>query len=194
MGGTEPSVEAVPRVRETASSAITVRDATLADCDDIVRIWREGCMNSSGLPPPLLHEATQAFSNRLVAPSSLSRIWVAVADDTTIGWQGLAMGGGTQILPVAQSSTYIDRAWQTKGVGRLLLTHAQDQAPSMGLWAIIGWIKTDNFASIALVTSLGWVLMGPLPSSTKERPHYLYYAYAVPSSVQVPKSPAEISG
>jgi L-amino acid N-acyltransferase YncA len=173
-------VKAAHKLQGAESSSIDIRDATMSDCADIVRIWREGCMNSFGFPAPPQDDAFHAFSSRLAAPASQSRIWVAIADGAVIGWQGLTLAGPTQILPVAQSSTYIDHNWQTKGVGSLLLTHAQNEAPHMGLWGIIGWIKADNTTSIKMVMSLGWVQMGPLPSSDKERPQYIYYAYAVP--------------
>ena len=137
-------------------------------------------MESAGIEAPAEPDALDAFSRRLLAPENQSRLWIAEVGSDVVGWQALSLGGGTQILPVAQSSTYVDRNWQSRGVGRILLQHAQREAQKMGLWAVVGWIRLANSASIALVTSLGWSLIGPLPHFGGEPPQFAYYAYPVP--------------
>jgi len=157
-----------------------IRDAELADCAEIVRIWREGCMISAGIQPPPLDRALEAFSRRLRSFKDQSRLWVAEADGTVLGWQALSLGGGSQIVPTGMSSTYVDPSCQAKGIGRELLKHAQEESPAMELWCLLGWVKADNSPSINLVRSLGWKLVGRFSSKTRGRPEYDWYAYDVP--------------
>jgi L-amino acid N-acyltransferase YncA len=160
--------------------ALIIREAELADCPDIVRIWRDGCMISAGIPAPPLEKALEAFSRRLQSSKDQSRLWVAESDGTVLGWQALSLGGGTQIVPTGMSSTYVDPSCQAKGIGRELLKHAQEESPAMGLWCLLGWVKADNNSSINLVRSLGWRLLGRFSSQTYGRPEYDWYAYDVP--------------
>lgn len=43
-------------------TGLIIREADLADCPDIVRIWRDGSMISAGIPAPPLDKALGAFS------------------------------------------------------------------------------------------------------------------------------------
>jgi L-amino acid N-acyltransferase YncA len=165
---------------------ITIRDADISDCMEIARIWSEGCMASAGIAAPSWAKSVDAFSRRLQASREHSRLWVAQASGKVIGWQGVSLfGGGTQIVPMGLSSTYVDSEWQSKGVGRTLLKHAQRESTEMGLWFLLGWIKTDNHASIKMVLSLGWTLVGSLRSLDRGRPEYAWYAYDV-SAMAIP--------
>ena len=154
-----------------------IRDAKSPDCPDIVRIWREGCMISAGIPAPPLDKALEAFSRRLRSSRDQSRLWVAEADGRTVGWQALSLGGGTQVLPMGISSTYIDADWHSKRVGGALLRHAQQEAARMGLWYLLGWIKVDNEPSIRMVRSLGWTMIGTLPQHRLSQNGYSWWAY-----------------
>jgi L-amino acid N-acyltransferase YncA len=125
-----------------------------------------------------------AFSRRLRASTEHSRLWVAEASGKVVGWQVVSLfGGGTQIVPMGLSSTYVSSEWQSKGVGRTLMKHAQRESAEMGLWFLFGWIKTDNHASIKMVLSLGWTPVGSLRSLNRRRPEYVWYAYDLPAMI-----------
>jgi L-amino acid N-acyltransferase YncA len=165
-------------------SELWIRDATVIDVVDVARIWRDGLASATGLPTPLEEEAIAGFTARISSPPGKSQFWVAVADGKVVGWQSLTDFGVTQISPIAQSSTYIDSDWHDRGVGRCLLKHAQTIAASLGLQTIVGRIRTDNIASVELVSSLGWRFVGVLPRAVITEPEQAYWAYAVPAKVE----------
>lgn len=126
-------------------------------------------------------DASSGFRRRIENPQGQhSRIWVALADQELVGWQGLMEFGVTQITRIALSPTYISPRWHNKKIGYGLLRHAMKCAADSGLDHILGWIRADNKASIKLVLSLGWKLVGPAPRCRDSDPELLYYAYPVP--------------
>lgn len=159
---------------------ITIRSAVPEDAPDIARIWLEGVLGSSGKAGPPFDEAVASFRDRIVKCQAKSGIWVAVADGVILGWQGLQHFGVTQISQIAQSSTYVSRERQMRGVGQRLLEYGQAQASELELDLIVGWIKTDNHSSLRLVNMLGWTCVGILPRNSETDPELAYYAYAVP--------------
>jgi L-amino acid N-acyltransferase YncA len=162
-----------------------IRPAVPDDSPQIARIWIEGLQVSSGVSSPPTDDTIGSFQARIREPLGKSAIWVAVLDRNVVGWQGLQDFGATQIIRIAQSSTYVAREWHSRGVGRKLLQFAQRQAGERGIHIIIGWIKTDNRPSIALVHRLGWKYVGILPRNNDSEPELAYYAYAVPKDTAV---------
>ena len=59
-----------------------------------------------------------------------------------------------------EDSVYVDRAWQRRGVGRLLLTHLLETAALAGHHSMLARITTDNVASRTLHEALGFRLVG----------------------------------
>jgi L-amino acid N-acyltransferase YncA len=159
---------------------IQIRSAATEDSQEIARIWLDGVRVAAGASGPPEKEAIASFEARIRQPQGKSGIWVAVSSGKVVGWQGLQDFGITQISRVAQSSTYIAHQWHAKGVGRKLLCYAQERARERGIDVVVGWIKTDNKASLALVSALGWKFVGILPRNNDSEPELAYYAYAVP--------------
>jgi L-amino acid N-acyltransferase YncA len=164
---------------------ICIRNAQIDDVIDIARIWRIGLAAALGLEGPTSDAAVAAFSARITSPLGKSQFWVAAAHGRVVGWQSLTDFGVTQISPIAQSSTYVDTDWQSRGVGRLLLIYAQQQAVTIGLQTIVGWIRTDNHPSVRMVSSLGWQLVGVLPREATDVPELAYWAYSVPKKAGI---------
>ena len=101
-------------------------------------------------------------------------------------WVGKAFQdfGTTQTIRAAQSSTYVSDKWQSKGVGRRLLQHAMEKARERHFDLVVGWVRTDNEASVALVRGLNWKFVGMMPSNDASKPELAYYAYAVPKDLE----------
>lgn len=159
---------------------IQIRPAAPEDSPEIARIWLDGVRVSAGVSGPSERDAIASFEARIREPQGKSGIWVALSDGKVVGWQGLQDFGGTQIIRITQSSTYIAQQWQTNGLGRKLLYYAQERACERGIDLIVGWIKTDNHGSLALVRGLGWKFVGILPRNSDDEPELAYWAYAVP--------------
>jgi L-amino acid N-acyltransferase YncA len=158
---------------------IQIRLAAPEDSREIARIWLEGVQVAGGHSGPPEKDAIASFEARIRAPQGKSGIWVAISAGKVVGWQGLQDFGITQISRIAQSSTYIAQQWQTNGVGRKLLHYVQERARELGIDVVVGWIKTDNSPSIALVRGLGWKFVGILPRTGDSEPELAYWAYAV---------------
>jgi L-amino acid N-acyltransferase YncA len=161
-------------------NSIEIRPAVPEDSLRIARIWLDGLQGALGVSGPSEEEAIASFEFRIRHTEGKSGIWVAVGDDKIVGWQGLQDFGITRISRIAQSSTYIAEHWHAKGVGRKLLHHAQERAREREIAVIVGWIKSDNKSSLALVRSLGWQFVGILPRNNECEPELGYWAYAVP--------------
>ena len=56
----------------------------------------------------------------------------------------------------AEVTIYLKPEFQKKGIGRLALTHLENQARTVGLKNIIGGISGDNLGSIALFEKAGF--------------------------------------
>jgi L-amino acid N-acyltransferase YncA len=157
-----------------------IRPAVPEDSPQIACIWLDGLQGALAVSGPAEEEAIASFEFRIRHPEGKSGIWVAVADNKIVGWQGLQDFGITRISRIAQSSTYIAEKWHAQGMGRKLLYHAQERACERGIAVVVGWIKTDNRPSLALVSGLGWKFVGILPRNNDSEPELAYYAYAVP--------------
>ncbi len=169
----------------SSSKPVTIRQAILSDAPAVARIWLQGIKASSGDAGPEEEEAIKVFSSRISTPLGKSAFWVATADEKVIGWQNLTDFGYTGISRFAQSSTYVEELWHSAGIGKILLAHAQEQAASLGIQVIVGWIRADNHASIGLVKSLGWERVGLLPKKSDLDPiEFAYWAYAVQGESQ----------
>jgi L-amino acid N-acyltransferase YncA len=161
---------------------VQIRIAVPSDGRSITEMWLE-CLQLGGYTTlPCSAEALSAFAQRIENPQGDSCIWVAIAGDEILGWQGLIDFGVTQITRSALSSTYVSPRWHHKKVGYQLLKHAMQCAADSAFDYVFGWIKSDNTASIRLVCSLGWKLVGRVPRCRETDPDLSYYAYAVPKT------------
>jgi GNAT superfamily N-acetyltransferase len=162
------------------NTGVKISEAATADASPIGDLWIE-CLQLAGYAGiPRSADAQSAFRHRIEHPQGHSRIWVAAVGDEFVGWQGLIDFGATQIALSALSSTYVSPRWQHKKIGGQLLKHAMQYAADRGFEYVLGWIKSDNTASIKLVLSLGWELVGRVSRSRETLPELSYYSYAIP--------------
>jgi L-amino acid N-acyltransferase YncA len=172
-GGT---MNVLHRTEHNWESQMHLREASMEDAHQIASTWVE-CLGNAGYHCiPKTDDALQTFRSRIEDPRS--RIWVATVGAHVIGWQGLADFGPTQVIRAALSSTYVSANWQRNGIGRNLLLHAMRYADKSALQYVLGWIRRDNLASVNLVLSLGWTLVGTMPHSGRFEHPLDYYAYA----------------
>jgi|SRR5579863_1036706 L-amino acid N-acyltransferase YncA len=147
-------------------SATVIRQATLADLDRILRIWESGRSNAgvatagetAGRQTPDRVAIEAFFRGRILGQTPIFQIWVAEADREVIAWQSLSAWANNPVTrPLfAESSTYVDAAYHSKGIGRSLLLHAMRHGRKVGIRVIVGFVSPTNRRSIALLKSIGW--------------------------------------
>ncbi|MGB7594158.1 MAG: N-acetyltransferase family protein [Erysipelotrichaceae bacterium] len=82
-------------------------------------------------------------------------------DDKVVGWCALMpYSDRCAYHGVAEFSVYIDSAYQGKGIGKALLSHAIAKSEEAGIWTIFSKTFATNTASIRLQESCGFRLVG----------------------------------
>jgi phosphinothricin acetyltransferase len=91
-------------------------------------------------------------------------LWVAEADGAVVGWLSLedfherpAYGA------TAEVSVYVAEAARGRGVGRALLGHLLERAPGLGVERLVALVFAHNAPSLGLFASVGFERWGELP-------------------------------
>jgi len=91
-------------------------------------------------------------------------LFVHETDGAIDGWLSLAdFYGRSAYARTAEVSVYVAASARRQGVARVLLLHAIDHAPALGIDSFLGFIFAHNSPSITLFTSCGFVRWGTLP-------------------------------
>lgn len=174
------TVDTAPAALQPPSAAgIAVRPAITADVAAITRIYNEslpepapqaagadvrigGRLIAAGRLPPLPDEG---LSNWVASHRANGRpLWVAHAGGEPIGWLSLlGFSDRPACLYAGEVAIYITRAWQQRGVGRMLLEHALREAPRWHIDRLMAFIWHDNAASCGLFRAHGFSAWGSLP-------------------------------
>jgi L-amino acid N-acyltransferase YncA len=92
-------------------------------------------------------------------------LWVA-ADEAgrMIGWLSFsAFYGRPAYRRTAELSIYLAEAARGRGLGRLLLARAVEEAPALGFAVLLGFIWRQNLPSVRLFERCGFAEWGCLP-------------------------------
>lgn len=141
-----------------------IRDATENDLSTIVAIYNAavpGRMATADLEPVTVASRVLWFNEH----TPISRpIWVIEVDARIAGWLSFqSFYGRPAYHRTAEISIYIAPAFQRRGVGRQLLSHAIAQSPKLGLKTLVGFIFAHNQPSLQLFETLGFQRWGYLP-------------------------------
>ncbi|MFC5474182.1 GNAT family N-acetyltransferase [Paraherbaspirillum soli] len=96
-------------------------------------------------------------------------LWVveqagADGQPTILGWLSYSdFYGRPAYAGTAELSIYIRHDARGKGIGRYLLTHAIDVAPSLGVHTLLGFIFGHNQASLKLFDAFGFERWADMP-------------------------------
>lgn len=92
-------------------------------------------------------------------------LWVSVDPDGAInGWVSLSnFNPRAAYYPTAEISVYVHERARRKGLGRTLVQHAIDHAPSAKIDALVGLVFGHNTPSLELFESFGFERWGQLP-------------------------------
>jgi L-amino acid N-acyltransferase YncA len=143
---------------------MTIRDATGADLETIVRIYNAaipGRMATADTEPVSVESRRVWFSEHDRARRPL---WVAVTDDSISGWLSFqSFYGRPAYHATAELSVYVAANRQREGIGRALLARAIDQAPHLGLKTLLGFIFGHNLPSLRLFERFAFQRWALLP-------------------------------
>lgn len=143
-----------------------IRKARLDDLEAIVRIYNSTIasrMVTADLDPIRVDEKIawwKAHEGREQRP-----VWVLPGEHgEVVAWMSVSdFYGRPAYSGCAELSIYIDPEERGKGLGKLLLQFLMDQARSLELHSVLGFIFEHNAPSVALFESCGFDVWGRLP-------------------------------
>jgi len=155
-----------------------IRPAVTDDAKDIASIWYEDAARAFGEAPPTRDAAEAFYLKRLKTIEPPFGIWLAVEGSSPVGWQALQPVRNNPIHGErwAESSTYVSKCAQNRGVGRMLIRFANQHAARNGIELVVGLILRTNIASRRMVESEGWLVVGTLPRLSGQD-EYEYWVY-----------------
>jgi len=150
-------------------ASLTVRLARLEDCEAIRAIYNVE-VETSTVTMDLRGRTIEEQRRWLSARSGAHAVVVAsTAVSSTVESDGERVAGFASLSPwrnrpgystSVEDSVYVDRAWQGRGVGRLLLGELLAVAGAHGFHAVLARIASGHAASFALHRSFGFELVG----------------------------------
>jgi phosphinothricin acetyltransferase len=89
---------------------------------------------------------------------------VCEAEDTIAAWFGFEdFYGRAGFAPTSELSLYVAPESRGQGLGRLLLGHALEMAPGLGIRSVLAWVFAHNTPSLRLLDGAGFSRWGYLP-------------------------------
>jgi L-amino acid N-acyltransferase len=144
---------------------VTIRLATEADLPAIRDIYNHYVHTSTAtfqLEPDTEAERLAWFRAR----GEKHPATVAVADGQVVGWASLSPWNKREAYArTVEGSVYVRGGFERRGIGRRLLADLLDRARDLGHRVVIGGACTEQAASIALQSSLGFIPVGTFRST-----------------------------
>ena len=144
-----------------ATIQLAIRDLQPDDWTEVAAIYRDGMRDGlatfeTEVPPP-----DRWFAEHPV------RV-VAELDERVIGWAACGPASTRWAYRgVAESSVYITRNQQRRGIGRALMERLIEKSESAGIWTIQTSIFPENEASLKLHDRVGFRVVGVRRSIAK---------------------------
>lgn len=145
-------------------------------CDMEIRDAEEGDLAAMrAIINPEIRETTAAWTSVERSPRAMRQWWMTLRRD---GYPTLVASDGARLLGyasygrfrtwpgywrTAESSVYVARDAQRRGVGRALVNALIERAEYQGLSNLVGVIGADRAASLGLHASCGFEEVGRLP-------------------------------
>ena len=147
---------------ETFMSVTHIRLATVADLEAINRIYNYYVLTSTCT----YQEEVEPLETRLVwfdRHGPEHPVTVAENAGAVVGWGALSpFHARSAYRRTVENAVYVDAQQRGLGFGRLLLADLIARAQSLGHHTIVGLVDSEQSASLALHTSLGFTRVGHL--------------------------------
>lgn len=141
-----------------------IRHATIEDLPAIVAIYNSsipGRMATADTQPVTVAQREKWF--RGFDPEKRP-IWVMDERGAIGGWLGLrSFYGRPAYHRTVESAVYVSPDQQRRGLARLLLAHALEECPRLGISNVLAFVFAHNEPSIALFEAQGFERWGLLP-------------------------------
>ena len=139
---------------------LAIRPATAEDAGAICLIYNQGIEDRIATLETELRTPEER-RQWLAARSPRHPVFVAIAEDTIVGWSSLNVYNPRPAYQhVADFSVYIERAWRGKGVGRRLLEHLIGRARAIGFHKMMLSTFPFNASGVALYERMGFTRIG----------------------------------
>jgi GNAT superfamily N-acetyltransferase len=147
-GGSNPSPSAIP----TMSMHVTIRPATLDDCEPIARL-------SEQLGYPTTREQTQQRLQGIITHNRDHIVYVAVSHDTVIGWIHALVHPSLLTDTAAEiAGLVVDEQHRSQGIGEILMAHAEQWARKHGCHSVRLRSNVKRDRAHAFYQRLGYTL------------------------------------
>lgn len=146
-----------------------IRDAREGDLPAIVAIYNDSVPGrlSTGDTEPVSVDSRRAwFASH--SPRHYA-LWVCESGDEIAAWLSFSppFSGRCAYASTADISLYVASSHRRQGLGRALLARAVDQAPALGLEAVLAMVFAHNTASLSLFGEFRFQTWGYLPAIAK---------------------------
>lgn len=141
-----------------------IRNATIEDLPAIVQIYNETIptrMVTADLEPVTVESKKAWFFEH---DPHTRPLWVVELDGRVRAWLSFqSFYGRPAYRHTAEISIYISEAYRGKGIGKQLLQKAIEEAPSLDIKTLLGFIFAHNEPSLRLFARFGFETWGHLP-------------------------------
>lgn len=141
-----------------------IRHATKEDLPAIVAIYNSaipGRMATADTEPVTVAQREEWF--RTFDPKSRP-LWVMDERGAIGGWLGLrSFYGRPAYHRTVESAVYVSPDQQRRGLARMLLAHALEECPGLGIANMLAFVFAHNTPSIVLFEAQGFERWGLLP-------------------------------
>jgi L-amino acid N-acyltransferase YncA len=143
----------------------TIRIAQISDLPAIVAIYNQAVPThrSTANTTPVTVKGRKAW---FLEHDPMKRpIFLAEVDGKVAGWCSLSVyrPGRMALRFTAEISIYLDGAFQRKGIGSALISHALEACPTLEIKNVVAVVIDQNEGSRKLLENLGFQQWGHLP-------------------------------
>lgn len=142
----------------------SIEDATPADLTAIIDIYNTtiaGRMVTADLEPVTVEDRQKWFHEH---NSHHRPLWVLRVEGEIAAWFSFQSFYGRPAYNItAEISVYVSEKFRGSGAGSVLLTHAIEKAPSLGIKNLVGFVFGHNEPSLRLLQKFGFEQWGLLP-------------------------------
>lgn len=138
----------------------TIRDATLRDARSIADIYNQAVLHTTATFADT-PESVEEREGWVLAHGDRHPVIVAEVDGKVVGWASLSRWSDRAAYDrTAEVSTYVDEAWQGRGLGTMLTEAIIERGRASRMHALVSRICAENEASVALFRRLGFTTVG----------------------------------
>lgn len=151
--------------KTTTMIKLHYRDAEIIDLERIVEVYNSTIasrMVTADTEPVTVQSRMKWFEDHT---PSRRPLWVIEEEGEIVGWVSFQSFYGRPAYDgTVEISIYLDANQRGKGLGKQVIAHCIEQAPTYGITTLLGFIFAHNAPSIKLFEYFGFEQWGMLPN------------------------------